>query len=181
MEFDSKSLFERFLKDNLTMDNSQEIYEVFYSLEVGEETLFKNCCEILGIDRDEFLKNFVGTEIYDVDEDAGLTAIAAAERFGTIIYENPDEPSYGTIKELLFDKNYTEYLQFRQQLFYSSACDIVDSYDESEYHFTHVLSVIEKMGVFKEKKHNMENMPCDHKEHIGEEQDCEDDEDEYER
>jgi len=186
MIFDSKSLFNRFMKNNLTMENSQEIYDVFYLLEDGEEILFKNCCNILGIDRDKFIKSFIGTEIYDIDEDAGLTAIAAAEKFGTIVYENPDEPSYGTIKEMLFDNSNVEYMKFRQELFYSAVCDIVDSYDESKYHFTHVLSVIEKMGVFKEKKHNMENGSCDYKEDIGGEQDnggygCESDEDEYEQ
>lgn len=155
MEFDSKSYFEQFLKDNLTMDNSQEIYEVFYSLEAGEEMLFKSCCKILGIDRDKFLANFEGTEIFDVDEDAGLTAIAAAERFGTIVYENPGKPSYGTIKEMFLDNSNSEYWKFRQQLYHSAACDIVQSYDESDYHHTSVLAVVQKMGAYKERKHNL--------------------------
>jgi len=154
MEFDSKSYFESFLRKNLTMDNSQEIYEVFYSLEVGEEILFKNCCEILGIDREKFLTNFDGTVIFDVDEDVGLSAIAAAERFGVIEYENPDEPSYGTIKEMLFDNSNSEYMKFRQQLYHAAACDIVRGYDESEYHFTRVLTVIKKMGAFEERQRN---------------------------
>jgi len=135
------------------MDNAQEIYQVFYSLETGEEILFKNCCNILGIDRDKFLENFIGTEIFDVDEDVGLTAIAVAERFGTIVYENPAEPSYGTIKEMLFDNRDSKYIIFQRQLFYSAACDILQYYDESEYHFTHVLDIVEKIGVYKEKKH----------------------------
>lgn len=154
MEFDSKGYFEQFLKDNLTMDNSHEIYEVFYSLEDGEEILFKSCCNILGIDRDEFLANFDGTEIFDVDEDVGLTAIAAAERFGTIEYENPNEPTYGTIKEMLLDNSNMEYIKFRQQLYYSAACDIVQNYNESDHHFTRALTIIEKMGVFRDKKYN---------------------------
>lgn len=128
---------------------------MFYSLESGEEILFKSCCEILGIDRDKFLENFEGTEIFDVDEDVGLTAIAAAERFGTIEYEDPAEPSYGTIKKMTFDNSNNEYMKFRQQLYYSAVCDIVHSYDESDCHFTHVLTIIEKMGVYKEKRHNL--------------------------
>ena len=151
MKFDCKSYFKHFLNKNLTMENSQEVYEVFYTLESGEENLFRNCCKILGIDKEVFLKGFEGTEIFDVDEDAGLTAIAAAERFGRIEYEYPDKPTYGTIKDLVMNHDSREYMEFRQKLYHAAACEIVDSFDESEYGHLDIITVIEKMGVFNER------------------------------
>lgn len=135
------------------MENSQEIYEIFYLLESGEEFLFKNCCKILGIKRKRFIKNFKGTEIFDVDEDVGLTAIAAAERFGTIKYENPNEPSYGTIEDMIFytDNSKDEYIVFQQKLYYSTVNYIMKNYNEDDYTHTHILSIVEKIGVFNEK------------------------------
>ena len=149
--FDFKSHFKYFLEDNLTMENSQEVYEVFYSLESGEEILFRNCCKILGIDRDKFLANFEGTEIFDVDEDCGLTAIAAAERFGKIEYENPDEPTYGTIKDLVLDNSNREYMKFRQKLYHAAARNIVSSFFESSCGPTRILHVVERIGAFRER------------------------------
>ncbi len=159
MQFSSKSYFENFVRSNLTADNADEIYEVLCSLENGEEILFKNCCQLLGIDREKFLENFVGTEIFDVDEDVGLTAIAAAERFGTIEYDDPEAPSYGSIKDMRLDNSNGEYMAFRQKLFTAAVQDILRSYRESDFHHTAVLAVVQKMGVFLEQKHREERAP----------------------
>jgi len=149
MEIDSKSFLESFLENNLKLGNAEKIYDSLWLLETGEELLFKNCCKILGVDRDEFLKNFDGTEIFDVDEDRGLTEIALAEKFGAIEYDNPNEPSYGTIVNIEFDENSSEYLSLRQKIYHSAVRDMVRNFDESDYSPKHILDIIENIGGFK--------------------------------
>jgi len=97
------------------------------------------------------LDKFDGSEMFYIDEALGLMDIAAAERFGTIVYEDPDEPTYGTIEDILFDDNNTEYVEFQKQLFHSAVCEIVRCFDESEYSFHTVAVVIEKIGAYKER------------------------------
>jgi len=151
MKLNSKEYFKNFLKSYLTMDNAQIIYEMFCVLESGEEILFRNCCKNLGIGRDKFLENYRGLEEMKYAEDdtcTGFTQIAVAEKYGKIEYEYPDEPSYGTIKELILDIDNPEFIEFNKKLFHSAVCDIVDSFKESDYSDSQILGVVERIDVF---------------------------------
>jgi len=154
MKFNSKSYFQSFLKRNLTKENAQEIYEIFTSLENGEEILFRNCCKILGIKKDEFLDGFRGLEEMQYAEDdtcTGFVQIAAGEKYGVIEYEFPDEPSYGAIKEVRFDKNNPELIEFNQKLFQSTIHDIVNNFKEADYSDSDILRIVEEIGAFNDK------------------------------
>ena len=156
MEFNSKRYFKDFIARHLTMENAHEVYNVLESLGSGEEILFKNCLKLLGITRDEFINNFnCFAELAEIDEDRGLTMIAVAEKFGTIEYEYPDEPSYGAIKNMVIDKTSLEYVEFHQKMFHSSACELVESYDEDDFNDYNIMWIVEAVGAFHEKYRNM--------------------------
>ena len=155
MKFNSKQYFKNFIKNNLTKFNAMDIYEVFWTLEDGEEILFRNCCKLLGIKREEFIRNFRGIEEMQYAEDetcVGFTTIAVAEKFGKTEYEYPDEPSYGSIRDITFDHDNQELIEFNQKLFSMAAYDIVDSFEESDYSEDAILNVVGRIGVFKDKQ-----------------------------
>ena len=155
MKLNIRKYFKDFLKSELTKNNAEEIYQVFWTLEEGESILFRNCCKILGIEKEKFLENFRGLEEMQYAEDEGcegFTQIAVAEKFGTIEYEFPDEPSYGSIKEITLDYDNPEVVEFNHQLFSSAAHDIVDGFKESEYSKNDILYIVGRIGVFKDKQ-----------------------------
>ena len=156
MEFNSKRYFKGFLNRHLTMENAHEVYRALESLGRGEEILFKNCLKFLGITRDKFLEGFnCFAELAQIDEDLGLTEIAMAEKFGAIEYEEPDDPSYGAIKGMTIDRTSLEYIEFHQKLFYSSAYELVESYDDDNFNDYNLLWVVEAIGAFHENNRNM--------------------------
>ena len=112
MEINSKRYIEQFLKNNLAPDNAEKIYDMLRMLETGEEILFRNCCKILGMDRDKYFSSFDISEMAMVDDDMGFTDIVLGERFGTIKYDDPDDPE--TITDIVFDENNSEYVSVRQ-------------------------------------------------------------------
>jgi len=155
MKFNSKKYFKNFLQSELNKNNAQEIYEIFYTLEVGEKILFRNCCKLLNVDREKFFDNFVGMEeVAQIDEetDYGYTTIAAAEKYGSIEYEFPDEPSYGSIKNVTFDQDNEELIEFNYRLFSAAAHEIVDSLKESDHSESDILYIVGRIGVFKDKQ-----------------------------
>jgi len=156
MEFNSKRYFKDFLNRHLTMENAHEVYAALEPLGTGEEILFKNCLQLLGITRDKFLEGFnCFAELAEIDEDLGLTEIAMAEKFGAIEYEEPDDPSYGAIKGMTIDRTSLEYIEFHQKLFYSSAYELVESYDDDNFNDYNLLWVVEAIGAFHENSKNM--------------------------
>jgi len=137
------------------MENAHEVYMALESLGNGEEILFKNCLKLLGITREKFLDGFnCFAELSRIDEDMGLTEIAVAEKFGTIEYEEPDNPSYGAIKNMTVDRTSLDYIEFHQKLFHSSACELVESYDEDDFNDYNLLWIVEKIGAFHESNRN---------------------------
>ena len=148
MEINSKKYFEKFLKDNLTPNNAERIYDMLWRLETGEETLFRNCCKTLGIDRDEFLSNFDIAALSTIDDDMGLTWVALGERFGTIEYDDPDKPCYGTISDIVFDDNNSEYVSVHQEIYQATVREMVKNYDETEYSSDDIIGIIQDIGVF---------------------------------
>ena len=156
MTFYSKRYFKRFLDNHLTPENAHTVYEALEPLGTGEETLFRNCCKLLGITRDEFFGNYdCFAQLAKIDDDYGLTEIAAADKFGEIEYDDPDVPSYGAIKNIVLDKTNLEYIEFHKKLYQATAIDLVESYDEDEFDDYHLLNVVEAIGAFHEKKRNL--------------------------
>jgi len=149
MEFNSKKYFEDFLNNNLRPDNAEKIYDMFWKFETDEEILFKNCCKILGIDRDELLYKFDMSVL--VDGDMGLTSVALGERFGTIEFDDPDDPdnpSYSTLTDIVFDDNNSEYISVRQKIYQSAVREMIKNYDEQEYDTNDILGIIQSIGAF---------------------------------
>lgn len=162
MKVNSKKYFRDFLKNNLTMENAHEIYEIFDWLGVGEEPLFKNCCKLLGITRDEFLDGFhCFAELSRIDEDYGLTELALAEKFGKLNYyededfDESEKPGYEMVESTEIDTTNPEYIEFMKQLYHATVIDLVESYKEEDFYVDTFLSSVQKIGVFHEKNENL--------------------------
>jgi len=162
VKFYSRKYFKSFLDEYMTLENAHEVYEIFEVLGTGEEPLFKNCCKLLGITRDKFLDGFKClAELSRIDEDYGLTELALAEKFGKLNYyedEDLDESAklgYEMVESTEVDKANPEYIEFCQQLYFATAYDLVESYVEKDFHDDTLLSIVQKIGAFHERKKNI--------------------------
>ena len=161
-KFYSRKYFKCFLDEHLTLENAHEVYEIFEVLGTGEEPLFKNCCKLLNITRDEFLDGFNSfVELSRIDQDYGLTELALAVKFGKLNYyedENFDEsetPGYEMVESTEVDKANPDYIEFCQQLYHATTHDIVASYIEKDFYADTLLSIVQKIGVFHERSENL--------------------------
>jgi len=169
VKFGSKKYFKSFLDQYLTLENAQQVYEVFEWLGVGEEPLFKNCCKLLGITRDKFLEGFhCFAELSRIDEDYGLTELVLAEKFGKInYYEDEDfdetvKPGYEMVESTEVDKANLEYIEFCQQLYHATAQDLVANYTEEDFSDDLLLSIVQKIGVFHERNKNIYRLSAEY-------------------
>ena len=162
VRFYSRKYFKDFLNEYLTLENAHEVYEIFEMLGKGEEPLFKNCCKLLGTTREKFLDGFnCFAELSRIDEDYGLTELALAEKFGKLHYyedEDFDEseiPGYEMVESTEVDKANPEYIEFCQQLYHATVQDLVASYIEKNFYDDTLLSIVQKIGAFHERKKNI--------------------------